>query len=94
VYEAAHGLEALAALAQGWPVDVIVTDLRMPYMDGRELASRVITQSPRIPIGFMSGYDVYLGPIDLPGPVLAKPFRSEELTALVSQLLARHAQGV
>ncbi len=94
VYEAADGLEALAALAQGWPVDVIVSDIRMPRMDGRELASRVVAQSPRMPILFMSGYDVYLGPIELPGPVLAKPFRSDELTVLVSQLLARQAQSV
>jgi DNA-binding LytR/AlgR family response regulator len=63
-------------------------------MDGRELASRVSVQSPRTPIAFMSGYDVYLGPVDLQFPVLAKPFRSEELTALVSQLLAGQAQGV
>jgi hypothetical protein len=42
----------------------------------------------------MSGYDVYLRPGDLQFPVLAKPFRSEELTALVGQLLAGQAQGV
>ena len=63
-------------------------------MDGRELANRLTTHSPRIPIVFMSGYDVYLGPVDLQGPVLAKPFRSEQLTAVVSQLLARQAQSV
>jgi CheY-like chemotaxis protein len=88
VREAADGMGALEALAEGLPVDVIVTDIRMPRMDGRELASRLVARSPRIPIVFMSGYDVYLGPLDLPGPVLAKPFRSEQLTALVSQLLA------
>ena len=94
VYEAADGVEALATLTQGWPVDAIVTDIRMPRMDGRELANRLTTHSPRIPIVFMSGYDVYLGPVDLQGPVLAKPFRSEQLTAVVSQLLARQAQSV
>jgi CheY-like chemotaxis protein len=94
VYEAADGLDALAILAEGWGVDVMVTDIRMPRMDGRELASRLTTHSPRIPIVFMSGYDVYLGPVDLPGPVLAKPFRSDQLTALVRQLLAPQAQGV
>ena len=94
VHEAADGMQALAALAGGWPVDVIVTDIRMPRMDGRELAGRLVAQSSRIPIVFMSGYDVYLGPLDLPGPVLAKPFRSEQLTALVSQLLAGQANSV
>jgi CheY-like chemotaxis protein len=94
VYEAADGLDALAILAGGWGVDVMVTDIRMPRMDGRELASRLTTHSPRIPIVFMSGYDVYLGPVDLPGPILAKPFRSDQLTALVRQLLAPQAQGV
>jgi two-component system cell cycle sensor histidine kinase/response regulator CckA len=94
VHEAADGMGALDALAEGWPVDVIVTDIRMPRMDGRELASRLVAQSPSIPIVFMSGYDVYLGPMDLPGPVLAKPFRSEQLTALVRQLLAGQAPNV
>jgi CheY-like chemotaxis protein len=94
VYEAADGMDALAILAEGWPVDVMVTDIRMPRMDGRELASRLTMHSPRIPIVFMSGYDVYLGPVDLPGPVLAKPFRSDQLTTLVRQLLAPQAQGV
>jgi two-component system, cell cycle sensor histidine kinase and response regulator CckA len=91
VYEAADGVEALATLAQGWLVDVIVTDIRMPRMDGRELASRLTTHSPRIPIAFMSGYDVYLGPVDLHGPVLAKPFCCEELTTLVGRLLSPQA---
>jgi two-component system cell cycle sensor histidine kinase/response regulator CckA len=94
VYEAADGMEAFEALAEGWGVDVMVTDIPMPRMDGRELASRLTTHCPRIPIVFMSGYDVYLGPVDLPGPVLAKPFRSDQLTALVRQLLAPQAQGV
>jgi two-component system, cell cycle sensor histidine kinase and response regulator CckA len=94
VYEAADGVEALAALLQRGPVDVIVSDLRMPHMDGHELASRLTAQSPRIPMLFMSGYDVYVGPLDLPGPVLAKPFRSEQLTAGVAQLLARQAHSL
>ena len=55
VYEAADGVEALATLAQGWPVDVIVTDIRMLCMDGRERASRLTMHSPRIPVLFLSG---------------------------------------
>jgi CheY-like chemotaxis protein len=86
VCEAAEGKEALTVLAR-IAVDVIVTDLRMPGMDGWELADRLASRSPRIPLLFISAYDVHADTGDLPGPVLGKPFMPEALLASVGKLL-------
>lgn len=93
VYEAADGLQALAVLADRGPVDVVVADLRMPNMDGRALAACLASQSPRIPILFISGFERHAGDVAALGPVLPKPFSAEQLTAGVQQLLAREAQS-
>jgi CheY-like chemotaxis protein len=89
VYEAADGLEALDCLARGAVVDLVLTDLRMPNMDGWELATRLAGRSPRVPVLFMSGYDEHVGSHSLLGPVLAKPFTSDQLHERIRQLLGR-----
>jgi CheY-like chemotaxis protein len=88
VLEASDGARALGLIKQGG-VDAIITDIRMPGMDGWELAGHLVNMTPRPPILFMSGYDVHWGATHLPGPVLAKPFRSEQLLASVRRLLER-----
>ena len=86
VVEASDGARALGILMQGG-VDAIVTDIRMPGMDGWELAGRVARMRPRPPILFMSGYDTHTVSPNFRGPFLAKPFRSEQLVASVRRLL-------
>jgi CheY-like chemotaxis protein len=68
-------------------VDLVVTDIRMPVMDGWELAAHLRSMTPSPPILFISGYDAHVGPQNLPGPVLAKPFRPDQLAASVRRLL-------
>jgi CheY-like chemotaxis protein len=89
VDDAADGYEALSRLTHGAPVDVIVTDLRMPRMGGRELAAEVKALHLDTPMLFISGYDAHISGADIPGPVLAKPFMAEQLVARVRQLLPR-----
>jgi two-component system cell cycle sensor histidine kinase/response regulator CckA len=86
VWEAGNGIEAVAWLTRG-VVDVVVTDIRMPEMDGWQLAAYLKSLSPAPPVLFISGYDAHLGSRNLPGPVLAKPFRAEQLVTSVRQLL-------
>ncbi|HUZ17285.1 MAG TPA: response regulator [Spirochaetia bacterium] len=55
VLTAKDGFEALALAGQG-PPDILVTDVRMPRMDGLELAERFRELYPRCKILFLSGY--------------------------------------
>jgi CheY-like chemotaxis protein len=83
ILEAGDGLQALALAENHGPVDVVVSDIRMPNMDGRALAAYLAALNPPIPVLLISAYEE---PAAL-GPVLAKPFRSEELLDRVRQIL-------
>ena len=79
VIEAQHGVEALAvAAAHAGPIDLLVTDMVMPQMGGRELAQRLRALRPALRVLFMSGYtdDVILrrGASEAPPAFLQKPF--------------------
>ncbi len=94
VLEAADGAGALAVLedaARG--VQLVVTDVVMPGMGGRELASRIAERWGAIPILFTSGYteDEVLrrGIRELDEDFLAKPFSPEELAGAVAGILGR-----
>jgi len=87
VYSAADGVEALAILEQNSPIDLVIADVSMPRMDGRELALELARRQPHMPVVLISG--VYLhGGSDLPGPVLPKPFTPMALAARVREVLS------
>ncbi len=77
---AANGLEALR-LIEAAPVDVVLADIRMPVMDGVELARHVARATPRPAVIFTTAYDQYavsafeLAAVDY----LLKPVRAERL---------------
>ncbi|HLZ53549.1 MAG TPA: ATP-binding protein, partial [Verrucomicrobiae bacterium] len=55
------GLEAFrAANGQGRPFDVVITDLGMPYLDGREVAKILKRESPGTPIIMLTGWGVFM----------------------------------
>jgi PAS domain S-box-containing protein len=56
VLEAGSGAEALEVAAHAGPIDLLLTDVVMPGMDGTELARRLRAQRPHVPVVFMSGY--------------------------------------
>jgi CheY-like chemotaxis protein len=92
VLEARHGAEGLRLSAehQG-PIHVLVTDVVMPQMSGRELARRLVAQRPETRVLYMSGYtDDALVRHDLVGSghaFLPKPFTPHALAELVRRLL-------
>lgn len=73
VIEAEDGAEALAALVTQPDIEAVVTDYKMPRMDGAELARRVRESRPDMPILLISGYTGTADPI-AGLPRLNKPF--------------------
>jgi two-component system, cell cycle sensor histidine kinase and response regulator CckA len=91
VLAAASGAEALRLFeARGGEVNVLLTDMVMPEMSGRELASRLRERRPSLRIVFMSGYteDALLRSGGGEGGFfLQKPFTSADLTGRLREAL-------
>ena len=87
VIEAADGIEAERLAISSIP-DLLITDLVMPLVSGRDLAMRLRAHRPTLPILFMSGYnpDGWLGGNEAHTAFLAKPFTPRELCAAVEAL--------
>ncbi len=81
--------QALEILAGAAEVDLLLTDVVMPEMSGFELAARVRAERPGMRFLFISGYrtGVAAAPGQTAGPVLQKPFASEELRRAVRRVL-------
>jgi CheY-like chemotaxis protein len=88
VHEANGGSQALAILASGIEVDVVVTDYMMPRMNGAEVASHLARRHPSLPVLIITGYAG--GDLDLGLPQLAKPFRQGDLAAALDRLVRPH----
>jgi len=92
VLEAADGQEGLA-VARQYPgtIHVVVTDMVMPRMSGRQLADHLAQERPNLPILFMSGYtdDALLqsGATGAGEGFIPKPISPLALTRKVRQIL-------
>jgi len=85
VRDASGGFEALAILAEGDEFDVIVTDYKMPGMDGAELAEKVRKVRPDAAILLITGY-TGTGEAVANLPRLSKPFGQAEIAAALGRL--------
>ena len=94
ILEARDGNEALRVCAQkGDAIDLVLSDVIMPGMGGRELSRSLAASRPGLPILFMSGYnddgELAGSGADLGTGVLAKPFTAETLATQVREALDR-----
>jgi two-component system, cell cycle sensor histidine kinase and response regulator CckA len=89
--EASHGREAIATIEQhAGAIHLVLTDIKMPGMNGRELGRHVEQRWPGKPILYMSGFasEVFQGGLLESGaPFLSKPFTQEDLAQKVRSLL-------
>ncbi|MDO9412206.1 MAG: response regulator [Pseudolabrys sp.] len=92
VLEAGNGVEALEVLAEHGHVDLVVSDVVMPEMDGPTLLKELRARDPKVKIIFVSGYAEEAFAKNLPTneqyAFLAKPFTLKQLVAIVKQTLA------
>jgi CheY-like chemotaxis protein len=92
VLRAADGAAGLEYLRHR-PVDMLITDLDMPILDGRELAGRARATRPDLPVLFMSGSaadaDFDLDRAVGPSGFLSKPFSFSALMSEIENLLQR-----
>ena len=86
IYAAADAIEALAFLATSPGVDIVVSDVMMPRLDGRELAAELGKRFPRMPVLLISG--AHLGGRSYAGPFLPKPFSPMSLVSTMRELMA------
>ena len=92
VMTAASGADAIrAAKEHAGPIDLLLTDVVMPEMTGRELAGRLVRRFPKMKVLYMSGYtDDAIGNHGLRGEtlrVMQKPFTHEILSRRVREKL-------
>jgi two-component system cell cycle sensor histidine kinase/response regulator CckA len=91
VLEASNGVEAIEAFARHGHVDLVVSDVVMPEMDGPTLLKELRQRDPNVKIIFVSGYAEEAFSRNLPSQeqyaFLAKPFTLKQLVAEVKKTL-------
>ena len=91
VLDAEDGHQALAIVSGDQRIHVVLTDVAMPELGGRELAQRLSQLLPKVPIIFMSGYTdddlTRRGLLDAGIPFLEKPFAPQDLARMVQNVL-------
>ncbi len=80
-----------SARSEGKPFDLVITDLGMPHLDGRQVAERIKTQSPSTPVVLLTGWGAMLddkGQGSHIDAVVSKPPRLTELNETLARVAA------
>lgn len=87
----AESAPSALATAAGTRLDLVITDVLMPEMDGAAFAKRLAAQGATVPVLFMSGYTenaaIAEGRASKRSAFLPKPFAPGDLVRVVRQLL-------
>jgi CheY-like chemotaxis protein len=98
VHEAADGPAALALIGRLPDMDLLLTDIGLPGMNGRQLAEAVQAGQPGVKVLFVSGYTrnaiVHNGTLDPDVMLLSKPFTAQMLVMKVGEALEAGLVGV
>ncbi|HTZ96275.1 MAG TPA: PAS domain S-box protein [Terriglobales bacterium] len=94
VVEAENGESALAAAnGSADAAEVLITDITMPKMSGRDLADRLVTRLPNLRVLYISGYThdgvVQTRALSASEAFLQKPFALSELSKTLRELIAK-----
>jgi two-component system, NtrC family, sensor kinase len=91
VREAANAEAALGILGDSGPVDLLLTDVVMPGMNGRNLAEAALQRRPGLKVLYMTGYSrnaiVHQGRLDAGVALMQKPFSQTVLAMRVRTML-------
>jgi len=95
VLEACNGIQALQYIKEHpGAIDLVISDVVMPEMGGRELGQLLAQQEPGLPVLYMSGYTgddvMHRGLLDPGAPFQQKPFTPVGLATKVRWMLDRH----
>jgi len=89
VYEARNGQKAMKVYDQcGDTIDLLLTDMKMPFMGGAELAEHLRARRGTLKMICVSGYPS-TGENELTSDFLAKPFSRDDLLSKVREVLDR-----
>lgn len=91
VFETRNGSEALEAYDTSGPIDLVLTDVVMPAMGGRQLVDQLTAKRPDLKVLFMSGYTedtILQHQVAQDGSLLQKPFTSQRLLQKIRSALA------
>jgi two-component system, cell cycle sensor histidine kinase and response regulator CckA len=92
VHEASNGVEAIEVLENQGHVDLVVSDVVMPEMDGPMLLKELRRRDPNVKVIFVSGYAEEAFQKNLPAQeqyeFLAKPFTLKQLVTKVKETMA------
>jgi CheY-like chemotaxis protein len=90
--EATGASGALLLLEQHPAISILFTDIVMPVINGFVLADMAVSRWPHLRVIYATGLsdlrDVGEQPGNLHGPILRKPFRSDELSSAIASALA------
>ena len=97
VLQAEDGLVGLDVLKEkGSDIDILLTDVMLPGMGGKELADEASKMFPDMIIVYMSGYTengiLHHGRLDPGIQLLEKPFTNNDLRRMLASVLAKRAE--